>query len=96
MKENTLNKKIKKEFFNEEEKNINKKNKSGKSIKKNETNNNSSEKNKIAKKYSLFDLKNYNKYLIINDGIYDTNYHENSKLSINKIYIIQNSMSFDK
>ena len=87
LKENTLTKKIKKEFFNEEEKNINKKIKSGKSIKNNETNNKSAEKNKIAKKYSLFDLKNDNKYLIINDGIYDTNYHENNKLSINKIYI---------
>ena len=44
------------------------------------------EKNKIAKKYSLFNLKNDNKYLIINDGNYDSNYHENSKLSINNIY----------
>ena len=53
---------------------------------KKEQNNNSDEKNKVAKKYSLFNLKNDNKYLIINDGHYDSHYHENSKLSINNIY----------
>ena len=45
------------------------------------------EKNKIAKKYSLFNLKNDNKYMIINDGNYDSNYKENNKLSINNIYL---------
>ena len=54
--------------------------------KNNEINNKSDEKNKIAKKYSLFNLKNDNKYLIINDGNYDSHYHENSKISINNIY----------
>ena len=54
--------------------------------KNNEMNNKSDEKNKIAKKYSLFNLKNDNKYLIINDGNYDSHYHENSKISINNIY----------
>ena len=54
--------------------------------KNNEINNKSDEKNKIAKKYSLFNLKNDNKYLIINDGNYDSHYHESSKISINNIY----------
>ena len=64
--------------------NPNKVNKS-KNNKKNELNK-SDEKNKVAKKFCLFNLKNDNKYLIINDGNYDSNYHENSKLSINNIF----------
>ena len=44
------------------------------------------EKNKIAKEFSLFNLKNNNNYLIINDGNYYSNYKEKNKLSINDIY----------
>ena len=74
---------------------INKTNIIEKNNSKNEQNNNSDEKNKVAKKYSLFNLKNDNKYLIINDGHYDSHYHENSKLSINNIYDIKREKKID-
>ena len=65
--------------------------------KKIEQNTNSNEKNKVAKQYSLFNLKNDNKYLIINDGYYDSNYLENSKLSINNIYNkIEKKIAFEE
>ena len=91
LKNNINNKKLKNEFnekINFLNKNIiNKSNIKEKNQIKNEQNINSDEKNKVAKKYALFNLRNDNKYLIINDGYYDSNYHENSKLSINNIYI---------
>ena len=55
--------------------------------KKNKNNNICDEKNQIAKKFSLFNLKNDNQYMIINDGNYNTNYKENNKISINNIYL---------
>ena len=55
--------------------------------KKNNKNNICDEKNRIAQKFSLFNLKNDNQYMIINDGHYNTNYKENNKLSINNIYL---------
>ena len=97
LKSNIQNKKDKNKLFevnedlNNSNKNINKANKTSRDMiyynKKNEINNKSDEKNKIAKRYSLFNLQNDNKYLIINDGNYDSHYHESSKLSINNIYL---------
>ena len=90
LKNNISNKKMKNEFnkkLSHSNKNIiNKSNIKEKNLIKYEHNNNSDEKNQVAKEFSLFNLKNDNKYLIINDGYYDSNYHENSKLSINNIY----------
>ena len=54
---------------------------------KNVKNNLKTEKNQIAKKYCLFNLKNDNAYTIINDGYYNSNYKENYKISINNIYL---------
>ena len=53
---------------------------------KKENRNKDDDKNKIAKKYSLFNLKNDNKYLIINDGNYNSQYQVKGKISINNIY----------
>jgi hypothetical protein len=53
----------------------------------NDKKNQKEEKYKIAKKYSLFNLKNDNKYTIINDGTYNSNHKENNKLSINNVYL---------
>ena len=108
LKGNVSNKKDKKKIFevnedlnNSNNNNSNKTNRNKKVInynnKNNEINNRSDEKNKVAKKYSLFNLKNDNKYLIINDGNYDSHYHENSKISINNIYIKkENKIELDK
>ena len=85
LKENMYNKN--KLFEVNEDLNNSIKNIINKNNKKNESNNRSDEKNKVAKKFALFNLKNDNKYLIINDGNYDSHYHENSKLSINNIFI---------
>jgi hypothetical protein len=85
LKENMYNKN--KLFEVNEDLNNSIKNIINKNNKKNESNNRSDEKNKVAKKFALFNLQNDNKYLIINDGNYDSHYHENSKLSINNIFI---------